>query len=59
MDHNFDFINVSILQQEPNLKKRMFLEMIHIGLNQNSINNRTDIDNLSNGYSNLLNLKNS
>lgn len=54
-DHNFDFNNVKILDQETNYKKRLFLEMAHIFTDKQSINFKTDINQLSNIYCNILN----
>ena len=54
--HNFDFKEVNILEQEQNLQKILYLEMIHIQKNNNSINFRTDIENLSDIYFNIIEL---
>ena len=54
--HNFDFKEVKILEHEQNFKKRLCLEMIHIQKNINSINFRTDIENLSDIYFNIIKL---
>ena len=54
--HSFDFKEVNILEHEQNLKKRLCLEMIHIKTNNNSINFRTDIENLSDIYFNIIQL---
>ena len=54
--HNFDFSKVKILEHEQNIKKRLLLEMIHIQKNKNSINFRTDIENLSDIYFNIIQL---
>ena len=54
--HNFDFKEVKILEHEQNLKKGLCLEMIHIKKNNNSINSRTDIENLSDIYFNNIQL---
>lgn len=54
LGHNFDFDNVTILESEKNLEKRLLLEMIHINCNQNCVNLRTDIEGLSNIYGNIL-----
>ncbi|XP_044752677.1 uncharacterized protein LOC123312358 [Coccinella septempunctata] len=51
--HNFDFDNVEILDYESNWKKRNISEMIHIRLN-NTVNHRTDTQDLSQLYTNLL-----
>ena len=47
---------VKILEHEQNLKKRLCLEIIHIQKNNNSINFRTDIENLSDIYFNIIQL---
>lgn len=52
--HKFNFDKVKILAREENQNKRHILEMIHIKQNKNTINNRTDISNLSSIYSNIL-----
>ena len=54
--HIFYFKEVQILEYEQNLKKRLRLEMIHIKNNNNSINFRTDIENLSDIYFNFIKL---
>lgn len=53
--HQFDFDNFEILDEVPNLSQRLFHEMFHIKKNTNSVNFRTDIENLSNIYSTLIN----
>ncbi|KAL3286072.1 hypothetical protein HHI36_000585 [Cryptolaemus montrouzieri] len=53
--HNMCFDNVEILDTEKNLTKRKFLEMCYITQN-NTMNSRTDVNNLSNIYSFLLTL---
>ncbi|XP_043483513.1 uncharacterized protein LOC122511979 isoform X1 [Leptopilina heterotoma] len=52
--HSFDFDNTNILQIEINNWKRKNLEMFYIKNNTNSINYRTDIDNLDKIYYNLI-----
>lgn len=52
-DHNFNFDAYEILDTETNFKKRNISEMIHIQIN-NSINKRTDTDNLSKIYTFIL-----
>jgi hypothetical protein len=37
-DHTFDFENVEILDTEKNMKRRRFLEAIHIAMNKNTVN---------------------
>lgn len=48
--HMFDFDGVEVIGKQTNLKKRLLDEMICIKTNQNSINKRTDIDNLNKAY---------
>ena len=45
--HTFNFKNTKILDNEPNYKKRIFSEMIHICNNKNSINKKEDIKSLN------------
>lgn len=54
LNHHFDFNNVSILDRESNYKKRLIKEMINIKKEKNSINFRTDIQNLSILYNGIL-----
>lgn len=54
--HTMLFDDVKILDSHKNLNRRLFLEMCHINNNENSINNRSDIDSLSSIYSFLLSL---
>ena len=54
--HNFDFKEVTILEEKTKFKKRLCLKMIHIQKNNNSINFRTDIENLSDIYFNIIKL---
>lgn len=51
--HNFDFENVKILDNNQNKEKRNFLEMLHIKTTPNTVNFRTDTQNLSKFYLNL------
>lgn len=53
--HNFNFPETSILVSEKNTFKRSILEMIHINLEKNSINNKSEINNLSKIYQTLFN----
>lgn len=55
-NHDFDFSNIKILDQEEILNKRLIKEMIYIQKNTKSINNKTDIASLSKIYSYLLNM---
>jgi hypothetical protein len=52
--HIMDFNNTTILDREDILQKRLFLEMVHINKNENSMNFRSDINNLSIIYTFLL-----
>ena len=49
-DHDFKWNCVQILEKEPNTRKRLISEMIHIKKNRNCINEQTDTDNLNNVY---------
>ena len=49
---------VKIVDRSNNYKKRMILEMTHIASNSHTVNQKTDIDNLSAFYFPLLNKKN-
>ena len=51
--HVFDFDSTKILSIENNDKKRSFLEMWHIKKHK-TVNKRTDIEGLSNIYSNIM-----
>lgn len=53
-NHSFNFNNIEILDIEPNYQKRLIHEMLQIKRHKNTINNRTDIENLSETYFNLL-----
>lgn len=53
-----DFQNSKILEIEPNYKKRLFLEMVHINRNPNTLNFKNDVENLSSIYSYILNFWN-
>lgn len=52
--HCFDFQNTKILTNENDFQKRLVLEMLHIAKEDNTINNRSDIQNLSRIYHNLI-----
>ena len=52
--HSFDFKNTKILDIENNLKKRLFLKMIHIQKENSTVNYKTDIENLSAIYNNII-----
>lgn len=53
-NHKFDYENYSILDYEINEKKRLIKEMIYIKKETNSVNDRKDIQNLSNFYNDLI-----
>lgn len=53
-EHNFNFNNTTILHKEKNQKVRNVLEMIYIKKDNNSVNDRTDIANLSKIYYSIL-----
>lgn len=48
--HQFDFKNTKIIGKEPNLKKRLMLESSKIKKAKNSVNKRTDVENLNACY---------
>ena len=58
LGHLFNFNETKVLCNETNYNKRLFLEMVEIYLHPNTINKKTDIDNLSVIYSNILTLRN-
>uniref|UniRef100_T1GM58 Uncharacterized protein n=1 Tax=Megaselia scalaris TaxID=36166 RepID=T1GM58_MEGSC len=55
LSHNFDFQNFKILDFEPNHVKRRISEMIYITMQgENKVNVRSDTENLSTSYKNLI-----
>lgn len=54
--HALNFNETKILDGERNYFKRVFLEMFHINKNQNTMNKKSDIKDLSNIYSFLFQL---
>lgn len=55
LSHDFAFESYNILDLESNLDKRRISEMIHITMQQEKrINQRSDSDNLSTSYRNLI-----
>lgn len=56
LDHTFKFDDTKILCTSSNYNKRTFLEMCYISENENNINKKTDLKNLSAIYSYLLSL---
>ena len=55
--HSFDFKNTKILDIENNLKRRLFLAMIHIQKENSTINYKTDRENLSAIYNIIRSIK--
>ena len=53
-EHSVYFKNTKILDFENNLKKRLILEMIHIQKENSIINYKTDTENLSAIYYNII-----
>ena len=49
-DHFFDFENAKILANESHYRKRLVFEMCHIPGNDDAVNLRTDLENLSKIY---------
>ena len=54
-DHDFDWDRVTILDKESNYFKRLISEMIHINLENHSLNKKTDVKTLSRIYNSLFN----
>ena len=52
--HSMNFDNTKILDLEKIPRKRSFLEMYHIKRNNNCMNSKSDIQNISNIYSFLI-----
>jgi hypothetical protein len=52
--HEFDFSNTKILTQDSNYKKLLVKEMIHIKKDNHVVNDKQDINNLSQIYYNLI-----
>jgi hypothetical protein len=55
--HEFNFSNAKILDKDPNYNKLLFKEMIYIKKEKNIVNDKKDIQNLSQIYNNLINKK--
>lgn len=53
-DHTFNYQNTSILAIEHNTFKRNIKEMIHINLDGNALNSKSEINNLSKIYQSIL-----
>ncbi|BET02188.1 Hypothetical protein NTJ_15005 [Nesidiocoris tenuis] len=54
MGHEFDFENVKIEDREQKRGRREFKEKLHIMLNENSCNKRTDVNGISSVYAGIL-----
>ncbi|XP_044766187.1 uncharacterized protein LOC123322309 [Coccinella septempunctata] len=54
--HEIDLDNVRILEKSSKYNKRLILEMIHIKNNNNTVNKKSDVQNLSNIYTYLMSL---
>ena len=55
--HELNFSNAKILDKDPNYNKLLFKEMIYIKKEKNIVNDKKDIQNLSQIYNNLINKK--
>jgi len=55
LSHEFDWLNVDILDVERFYTKRLISEMLYIKLQDNSLNQQTDTDCLDNGIISILN----
>lgn len=55
-EHDFDWENVKILDEEPNLFKRLISEAIHIEKQKRPINLQQDTEMLKDSYSMLINI---
>ena len=53
--HGFDFNNAKILERDSNYYSRLFLKMSHINKTKNEINFKSDTQQISNIYCNILN----
>ena len=58
-DHRIDYDDVKIMATESNYYKRLFLEMFHIQTTDNTMNKKSDVQNLSNIYAYLISKGNS
>lgn len=52
--HSFNFDAIAIIGKQKNYKKRLLNEMIEIKKERNSVNKRTDIENLNAAYYNII-----
>lgn len=55
--HKMDYNNAKVLTVENNYHKRIFLEMVHINNEENNLNKKSDINNLSKIYTYILKLE--
>lgn len=55
-EHHIDLDSVEIVDKTSSYNKRLIMEMIHIQREQNSINKKSDVQNLSNIYTFLLSI---
>ncbi|XP_044759503.1 uncharacterized protein LOC123317202 [Coccinella septempunctata] len=55
-NHLMDYQSAKVLESETNGDKRRFMEMYHIKRQENSMNYRRDVNNISNVYSYLIHL---
>jgi len=53
-DHDFDWNNVHILDNEPSWSKRIISEMIHIKTQSNGLNKQSDTEILSDSYNPII-----
>ena len=53
--HDYRWDKVTILDKESNYFKRLISEMIHINLEDNSLNKKTDVNSLNRIYNGILN----
>lgn len=53
-DHDFNWYNVKILDYDPGIDKRCISEIVLIKRQKNSINLKSDTDNLNNNYASIL-----
>ncbi|KYN38925.1 hypothetical protein ALC56_06685, partial [Trachymyrmex septentrionalis] len=54
-DHDFQWDDVQILDEEPSYRKRLILEMLHIKRQKNSLNLQTDTEGLHKAYLPIIN----
>jgi len=54
-DHDFQWNNVQILDEEPSYRKRLISEMLHIKKQKNNLNLQTDTEGLHKAYLPIIN----